>query len=244
MRRAQKSQAERPARWPGFLGLSLTLPASSRGYWLEWVSLLFSLCEMYSTGVVCSARRKPATVSCPQEGPCVRPHSRIPESRFRLALLSAGSAQVIHGREGITLPPPPVVDAIPVADDYFAPKSQTVIAGLKTPRAPRRAPSSTPRIPTLRAISSRRASMRRYWTTWTRSRCLCRQSLPHPARQRLFLQEAAGRRTAILDLRAPRLAGAGCQPVERIQRLIDPASLGRDPNTSVLICSTSRAMAR
>ena len=31
-------------------------------------------------------------------------------------------AQTIHGRDGITLPAPPAVDAIPVADDYFGTK--------------------------------------------------------------------------------------------------------------------------
>ena len=31
-------------------------------------------------------------------------------------------AQTIHGREGITLPPPPAVEAIPVVDDYFGTK--------------------------------------------------------------------------------------------------------------------------
>jgi prolyl oligopeptidase len=34
----------------------------------------------------------------------------------------AGFAQAIHGREGITLPPPPAVEAIPVVDDYFGTK--------------------------------------------------------------------------------------------------------------------------
>jgi prolyl oligopeptidase len=32
------------------------------------------------------------------------------------------SAQTIHGRDGITLPPPPAVQAIPVVDDYFGTK--------------------------------------------------------------------------------------------------------------------------
>ncbi len=33
-----------------------------------------------------------------------------------------GRAQTIHGRDGITLPPPPAVDADPVTDDYFGTK--------------------------------------------------------------------------------------------------------------------------
>src|SRR5579863_3643902 len=31
-------------------------------------------------------------------------------------------AQTIHGRDGITLPPPPAVDADPVTDNYFGTK--------------------------------------------------------------------------------------------------------------------------
>jgi prolyl oligopeptidase len=34
----------------------------------------------------------------------------------------SGLAQTVHGREGITLPAPPVAEAIPVADNYFGTK--------------------------------------------------------------------------------------------------------------------------
>jgi len=36
--------------------------------------------------------------------------------------VSAAAGQTVHGREGITLPPPPPVAAVPVADDYFGTK--------------------------------------------------------------------------------------------------------------------------
>src|ERR1035441_8425561 len=39
-----------------------------------------------------------------------------------LAAGASAAAQAIHGREGITLPPPPAVEAIPVTDDYFGTK--------------------------------------------------------------------------------------------------------------------------
>ena len=32
------------------------------------------------------------------------------------------AAQTIHGRSGITLPPPPDAQAVPVSDDYFGTK--------------------------------------------------------------------------------------------------------------------------
>jgi prolyl oligopeptidase len=41
---------------------------------------------------------------------------------FCVAVAAATAAQTIHGREGITLPPPPAVAAIPVADNYFGTK--------------------------------------------------------------------------------------------------------------------------
>src|SRR5580658_52988 len=41
---------------------------------------------------------------------------------FWLSVGVIASAQAIHGREGITLPPPPTVEAIPVSDNYFGTK--------------------------------------------------------------------------------------------------------------------------
>jgi hypothetical protein len=61
-------------------------------------------------------------------------------------------AQTIHGRDGITLPPPPAVEAIPVTDDYFGTKITDNYRWLEDAKSTRRAPSSTPRTPTRRAI--------------------------------------------------------------------------------------------
>ena len=41
---------------------------------------------------------------------------------FWIAGALSVSAQEIHGREGILLPPPPAVESIPVVDDYFGTK--------------------------------------------------------------------------------------------------------------------------
>src|ERR1035437_4305287 len=46
------------------------------------------------------------------------------------------SAQTIHGREGITLPPPPVVEAVPVADDYFGTKIPDSYRWLEDAKSP------------------------------------------------------------------------------------------------------------
>ena len=66
-----------------------------------------------------------------------------------LALMGASLAgQTIHGRDGITLPPPPAVDAAPVTDNYSAPRLWTTIAGLRTPKAMRPAHLSMPKMST------------------------------------------------------------------------------------------------
>src|SRR5579863_4470866 len=39
-----------------------------------------------------------------------------------LLVCATAQSQTIHGRDGITLPPPPAVEARPVADDYFGTK--------------------------------------------------------------------------------------------------------------------------
>ena len=47
------------------------------------------------------------------------------------------AGQTIHGREGITLPPPPAVDAIPVSRQLLRQQRlSTAIAGLKTAKSP------------------------------------------------------------------------------------------------------------
>jgi len=45
-------------------------------------------------------------------------------------------AQTIHGREGITLPPPPAVEAIPVVDDYFGTKISDSYRWLEDAKSP------------------------------------------------------------------------------------------------------------
>ncbi len=41
---------------------------------------------------------------------------------FALLFPTMGFAQTIHGRDGITLPPPPEVETHPVTDNYFGTK--------------------------------------------------------------------------------------------------------------------------
>ncbi len=68
----------------------------------------------------------------------------------------ARCAQTIHGGEGITLPPPPAVEAIPVVDDYFGTKITDNYRWLEDAQSPATRALSPRRTPTRRSISSRR----------------------------------------------------------------------------------------
>src|SRR5208283_4191016 len=57
---------------------------------------------------------------------------------FLWAAVAMGAfAQTIHGREGITLPQPPAVEAIPVTDDYFGTKVVDNYRWLEDAKSPR-----------------------------------------------------------------------------------------------------------
>ena len=60
---------------------------------------------------------------------------------FACALLGVlsgtmASSQAIHGRGGITLPPPPAVEAVPVTDDYFGTKIEDNYRWLEDANSP------------------------------------------------------------------------------------------------------------
>ena len=52
-----------------------------------------------------------------------------------IAVGAIAVAQTIHGRDGITLPSPPAVDAVPVADDYFGTKIVDSYRWLEDPKS-------------------------------------------------------------------------------------------------------------
>src|ERR1700691_2510485 len=55
---------------------------------------------------------------------------------FWLIAGAVGLAQTIHGREGITLPAPPAVEAIPVSDNYFGTKIPDSYRWLEDAKSP------------------------------------------------------------------------------------------------------------
>jgi prolyl oligopeptidase len=163
-------------------------------------------------------------------GPCMRFLAG-----FGLALLlgNGAMAQTIHGREGITLPPPPAAEAIPVADDYFGTKIPDSYRWLEDAKSPE----------TRAFIDAQNTYTARY------------------------LKQAHIRPQVVDDLEALEQVPQWTIPIERAgnyyfqkrlageeqssiyvrrgwtgkdERLVDPAVLSRDPNTSVELVDVSR----
>ena len=149
-------------------------------------------------------------------------------------VVGAGAlGQTINGREGITLPPPPAVQAIPVSDDYFGTKIADSYRWLEDAASPE----------TRAFIDAQNAYTARY------------------------LKQASIRPQAVVDLDALENVSETGAPIERAnnyffsrrlageqqssiyvrhgwtgkdERLIDPAKLSRDTNTSVGLADVSR----
>jgi prolyl oligopeptidase len=150
-----------------------------------------------------------------------------------VAVGAGALGQTIHGREGITLPAPPAVQAIPVSDDYFGTKIADSYRWLEDAASPE----------TRAFIDAQNAYTARY------------------------LKQARIRPQAVEDLDALENVSETGAPIERVstyffsrrlageqqssiyvrhgwtgkdERLIDPAKLSRDPNTSVGLADVSR----
>jgi len=151
-------------------------------------------------------------------------------------LAAAGTAawgQTIHGREGIVLPPPPAAEAIPVADDYFGTKIPDSYRWLEDSKSPE----------TRAFIDAQNAYTARYLkqarirpqvvddldelenVSQTRIPIQCQDSY-------FFSKRLAGEQQFSIYVRR---GWTG-----KDERLIDPAALSRDPNTSVGLADVSR----
>jgi len=171
-----------------------------------------------------------------------------------LALFTAADAQTIHGRDGIKLPPPPSAEVDPVTDDYFGIKITDNYRWLEDAKSAR----------TRAFIDAQNAYTARYMTQ-ARIRPdvaddldalerVTRWSVPIQRGGSLFfLKRLAGeeqasiciRRSALAHVRAlgarpPGASNGSTATAPKDDRLVDPASLSRDPNTSVRIADVSR----
>ena len=145
----------------------------------------------------------------------------------------AGFAQAIHGREGITLPPPPAVEAIPVADDYFGTRIPDSYRWLEDAKSPE----------TRAFIDAQNAYTGRYLKQ-ARIREQIADDLD--ALQNVTVMSTPLKRADNFFFRK-RLAGEQQASIYvrhgwtgKDERLIDPAGLSRDPNTSVSLEDVSR----
>ena len=150
-----------------------------------------------------------------------------------VAIGMGASAQTIHGREGITLPPPPAVEAVPVADDYFGTKIPDSYRWLEDAKSPE----------TRAFIDAQNAYTARYMKQ-ARIRpqavddldALENVSVTGEPRERandyFFSKRLAGEQQFSIYVRHGWTGGD--------ERLIDPAQLSRDPNTSVVLADVSR----
>ena len=149
--------------------------------------------------------------------------------------VAGGSAlgQTIHGREGITLPAPPAVEAIPVSDDYFGTKIPDSYRWLEDAKSPE-----------TRAFIDAQNSYTARYLKQARIRPQAVDDLD--ALENVSVTEAPMERGDSYFFRR-RLAGEQQFSIYvrhgwtgKDERLIDPAKLSRDPNTSVDVEDVSR----
>ncbi len=151
-----------------------------------------------------------------------------------LAIMGVNAvAQTIHGREGITLPLPPAVQAIPVVDDYFGIKITDNYRWLEDAKSPA----------TRAFIDAENAYTAQYFKQ-TRIRSQAVDGLTalenisetgapfERANNYFFSRRLAGEQQFSIYVRR------GWKGKD--ERLIDPARLSSDPNTSIFMTDVSR----
>ncbi len=150
-----------------------------------------------------------------------------------LAIGQIGAAQSIHGREGIVLPTPPPVEAQPVTDDYFGTKITDSYRWLEDSKSTQ----------TRAFISDENAYTNRYMKQAKIRNQIVDDLDPlenvsstttpmERAGSYFFERRLAGEQRYSIYVRRG-FAG-------KDERLVDPASMSRDPNTSVNIEDVSR----
>ena len=151
--------------------------------------------------------------------------------------------QTIRGRDGITLPPPPAAEAAPVSDDYFGTKIADSYRWLEDAKSTE----------TRAFIDAENAYTTRYMKlARIRSQVLddldalenvSEASSPiERAGSYFFRKRLAGEQQFSIYVRHgwAEPAGANTSGAGKDERLVDPAKLTRDPNTSVGIEDVSR----
>lgn len=158
---------------------------------------------------------------------------RLPGLGLALGCGLMAAAQTIHGRSGITLPAPPAVEANPVTDDYAGTKIVDSYRWLEDAKSPE----------TRAFINDENAYTARYMhqarirpsivDALSGLEQVSRWSLPIERNGNyFFLRRIGGEDQSSIYVRH---GWTG-----KDERLIDPAQLSRDPNTSVTLAAVSR----
>jgi prolyl oligopeptidase len=149
--------------------------------------------------------------------------------------------QTIHGRDGITLPAPPAVEATPVTDDYFGTRITDSYRWLEDAKSPE----------TRAFIEAQNAYTTRYLKqSHMRSQVqddldalehVSRWSLPvQRANNLYFMKRMADEDQASIYVRRSAPGQPLSGPGVKDQRIVDPESFSRDKNTSVRLADVSR----
>jgi prolyl oligopeptidase len=142
-------------------------------------------------------------------------------------------AQTIHGREGITLPPPPAVVSIPVVDDYFGTKIVDNYRWLEDAKSLQTRAFIDAQIAYTVSYLNQAQIRPRLVEGLKELEEVSRWSMPmERGGNYFFTKRLAGEQQASIYVRR---GWTG-----KDERLVDPAVLSRDPNTSVGMADVSR----
>ena len=160
-----------------------------------------------------------------------------------LSIASNLLAQSIHGRDGITLPPPPAAEPKPVIDNYFGTKITDNYRWLEDAKSTE----------TRAFIDEENAYTRRYLKqAHIRNQVqddldplehTSRWSIPiQRAGNYYFMKRLAGEEQPSIYMRHGWTGAVvkGQPSAPKDERLVDPAAFSRDPNTSVRLADVSR----
>ncbi len=168
------------------------------------------------------------------------------------SLLLAQTAPAIHGGDHIVLPPPPAADQIPVVDNYFGTKITDNYRWLEDSKSAETRAFLNDQI-TYTDRYLKQAKVRPEFadnldalihvTSWTTPILRTYKAAGKTVEAYFFMKRFSGEDQASITMRqgwgAANPSSSKSGPATEDIRLVDPASLSRDPNTSVTLLGVS-----